>query len=120
MEGAMRKAHYTLTGKDVQEHAASLIQKHVGLTNFSKKCRAVDVLLVLFAAGAWLTSVYAACQRLRHAPSDETMRKALLATLPAYAELQKRVNRALVGDLPKALRRRKQRLAIDLHFVPYY
>jgi len=116
----MRKAHYTLTGKDVQEHAASLIQKHVGLTNFSKKCQAVDVLLVLFAAGAWLTSVYAACQRLRHAPSDETLRKALLATLPGYAELQKRVNRALVGDLPKALRRRKQRLAIDLHLVPYY
>src|SRR3989442_52054 len=28
MEGAMRKAHYTVTGKDVQEHAESLIHKH--------------------------------------------------------------------------------------------
>ena len=31
-----------------------------------------------------------------------------------------RQSRALAGDLPKALRKRKQRFAIDLHLVPYY
>jgi len=40
--------------------------------------------------------------------------------LPAYAELQKRVQRALAGSGPKSLRKRQQRLAIDLHLVPYY
>src|SRR5437879_310505 len=60
------------------------------------------------------------CQHLAQTPSDETVRQALLATLPALAELQRRVNRALQGDLPKALRRRRQPIAIDLHLVPYH
>jgi hypothetical protein len=116
----MRKARYTVSGKDVQEHAESLIHKHLGLSDYSKKCTSSLLVQVLFAAAARLTSVFAACLRLKEAPSCETIRKALLSTLPEDAELQRGVNRALVSDLPKALRRKKQRLAIDLHLQPYY
>lgn len=116
----MRNTHCTVSGKEVQEHAASLIQKHVGLSSYSKKCNSSILLQIAFAATARLTSIFAACLHLKDAPSGETIRKALLATLPEYAELQRGVNRALAGDLPKALRRRKQRLAIDLHLRPYY
>ena len=116
----MRKAHYTVTGKDVQEHAEGLLQKHLRLRDYSKKCKASTLCHVVFAAAARLISIYAACTHLKSAPSGETMRKALLSTLPAYVALQKGVNRALAGDLPKALRKRKQRLAIDLHLKPYY
>lgn len=116
----MRKRHYTLTARDVQEHAASLIQRHVSLSDFSRKCSVVVLLQVLFAAAARLTSIFAACQRLADAPSDETIRQAILSTLPEYAKLQQQVNRALTGSLPKALRKRQQRLAIDLHLTPYY
>src|SRR5262249_11369548 len=66
-----------------------------------------------------ITSLSDACGRLRDAPSDETARKALLATLPAYPELQRRLNAALAGHLPEALRRHRQRLAGDLTLVPY-
>ena len=45
---------------------------------------------------------------------------ALLATLPDYVELQRRLNAALAGHLPKALRRRLQKLAIDLTLIPYH
>jgi len=116
----MRKAYYTVSRNDVQLHAEHLIQQHLCLPDFSKKCRANTLLHVLLAAAARLTSLFAACVYLKNAPSAETIRKALLATLPDYAELQRRVNRALAGDLPKALRRKKQRLAIDLHLAPYY
>jgi putative transposase len=43
-----------------------------------------------------------------------------MATLPDVAELQRRLNRALQGDLPRALRRRRQPLAIDLILIPYH
>jgi putative transposase len=75
---------------------------------------------VLFWAAACASSIAAACRSLRKAPCDTAVRNALLATLPETAELQRRVNRALQGDLPKALRRRRQPLAIDLHLVPYH
>lgn len=116
----MRKAHYTVSGKDVHEHAEGLIRTHIGLADFSKKCTSAVLLRVLFAAAARLTSIFAACLHWTRAPSCETIRKALLATLPEYAILQRGVNRALAGDLPKALRRNRQRLAIDLHLRPYY
>src|SRR5881227_1200708 len=119
-EGTMRRTHFTVSGKEVQGHAASLLQKHLGLSSYSKKCTSSTLLQVLFAATARLTSIFAACLHLKDAPSCETIRQELLDTLPEYAELQRGVNRALAGDLPKALRRKKQRLAIDLHLKPYY
>src|ERR1700723_2176293 len=116
----MRKEQYTLTGRDVQEHAAGLLQCHLKLQDHSRKCTVAVLLHVLFAAAARLTSIFAACQRLKAAPSLQTILNTLLSTLPAYAELQRRVNRALAGDLPKALKRRPQRLAIDLTLIPYH
>lgn len=116
----MRTGHYTLTDKEVQEHAFHLIQKHLKLADYGRRCTARVLLAIVFVAAARLVSIFAACQRLADVPSDETVRKALLNTLPDYASLQKAVNRALTGDLPKALRRCKQVLAIDLHLVPYY
>src|SRR5207248_4016944 len=71
-------------------------------------------------AAARIASIAAACAALRQAPSDQAVRDALLATLPAYAELQRQLNRALAGHLPKALRRTRQRVALDLTLIPYY
>src|SRR5260221_9153955 len=43
-----------------------------------------------------------------------------MAPLPGIPDFQRRLNRALQGDLPKALRRRRQALAIDLILIPYH
>jgi predicted small integral membrane protein len=121
MEGAVRKRHHTLRDKDVQEHAATLLLKHLRLSDYSRRTTVSVIFHVLFFAAATLSSICAACQRLRNAPCDDTLFKALLATLPDYAELQRRVNRALAGSLPKALTKRKKRKAKDgtSHFHAY-
>src|SRR5947209_10411979 len=114
----MRPPQYTITPQDVQAHAAHLCQKHLRLRDHGPKCTAGVLLTVLFDAAARITSLAAACKALLGAPSDTAAHDALLATLPQIQELQRRVNRALQGDLPKALRRR-QPTAIDLHLIPY-
>ncbi len=75
---------------------------------------------VLLYAACRISSLAAACRSLLGAPSDSAVHDALLATLPATAALQRRINRALQGDLPRCLRPRRQPLAIDLHLVPYH
>jgi len=120
MEGAMRQGHYTLKGKDVQEHAANLLQRFLRLVDHGPKCTVQVVLHVLFYAASRVVSIYAACQRLCDAPCDSAMFAALVAMMPEYAELQRRVNRTLAADVPKAMRRRLQRLAIDLTLIPYH
>ena len=116
----MRKRPYTITPKDVQLHAADLLQRHLKLKDHGPKCRASVLLTVLFYAAARMTSIAAACTGLLQAPSDQAVRDALVATLPKIHELQRRINRVLAGDLPKALRRRRQPLAIDLVLIPYH
>jgi hypothetical protein len=116
----MRQRHFTLTPAAVRAHAEMLCQKHLRLRGHGPKCTASRLWAVLFYAACRISSIAAACQALVRAPSDTAVHDALLATLPDSAELQRRVNRALQGDLPKALRRRRQPLAIDLHLVPYH
>src|SRR5262245_15890713 len=116
----MRRPQYTLTARAVHDHAAHLCQHYLRLRDHGPKCTARALLLVLFYAAARLTSLAAACAALSRAPSDTAARTALLATLPAIHELQRRLNRALQGDMPKALRRRRQPLAIDLTLFPYH
>ena len=116
----MRQRQYTLTPAHVHAHACVRIQKHLRLADHGRKCRADTLWTVLFYAASRIISLAAACAALRDAPSDSAAHDALLATLPASAELQRRLNRALQGDLPHALRRRRQPLAIDLTLIPYH
>src|SRR5437588_8084672 len=116
----MRPTHSTITRHTVHAYAESVCQKHLRLADHGRKCKAGILGALLFWAASRLSSLAAACASLRDAPSDTAAHDALLATLPDLAELQRRLNRALQGDLPKALRRRRQPLAIDLKLVPYH
>lgn len=111
---------YILTRAQVHHHAEQILQAHLRLTDFGDTCPAATLLAVVFAACARLTSLFAAALGLRRAPSGETLRKALLSNLPDADELERRFHHALVTDLPRALRRRRQRLAADLTLIPYH
>src|SRR5947208_3215094 len=116
----MRPSHQTLDRNQVHRLAAEHLQAHLQFKDYKRKVTAHVLWSVLLAAAARITSLSDACQRLLDGPSDETARKALLATIPDYATLQRRLNAALAGHIPKALRTRLQRLAIDLTLIPYH
>lgn len=116
----MRHCHYTIASRQVHRRAADAVQGALRLRDHGPKCTAPVVLAVLFWAAARMASLAAACAALRDAPSDQAVRNALLATLPDFARLQRALNRALVGGLPRVLRRHGQYIAIDLTLLPYY
>jgi hypothetical protein len=116
----MRQRKYTLTPTHVQTHTTYRLQRHIRLADHGRKCTADTLWTVLCYAASRILSLAAACAALREAPSDTAAHDALLATLPPFAQLQRRLNRALQGDLPRALRRRRQPLAIDLTLIPYH
>ncbi len=116
----MRPHHRTLNRHQVHRSATRHLQQHVPLRDSKRKVSAPTLWAVLIIAAAGVTSIHAACGRLDGLPSEETLRKALYASTPDFAELQRPLNRALAGRLPRALRRRPQRLAIDLTLIPYH
>src|SRR3954465_13624562 len=116
----MRPPHRILNRNHVHRLASEHLQDHLQFKDYKRKTSAQVLWSLLLAAAARVTSLSDACQRLDKAPSDETARKALLAPLPDYAALQRQLNAALAGHLPKALRKHLQLLAIDLTLVPYH
>jgi putative transposase len=116
----MRPPHHTLNRRQVHRSATGHLQRHIPLRDYKRKVTAPTLWAVLLVAAADATSLHAACARLDGLPSEETLRKALYACLPEFAELQRQLNRALAGRLPRSLRRRRQRLAIDLTLIPYH
>jgi hypothetical protein len=116
----MRPPHRILNRNRVHRLAAEHLQAHLKFRDYKKKTSAHVLWALLLAAAARITSLSDTCQRLLNAPSDETARQALLATLPDYGTLQQQLNAALAGHLPKALRKHLRRLAIDLTLIPYH
>jgi putative transposase len=112
--------HFTLTSAQVQHQAAMRLQTALRLSDYGSHCPVATLLAVVFAACCRLCSLFAACRRLRDAPSFETLRQALSANLPALDALEDRLNQALRADWPRRLTQRRQRLAIDLILVPYH
>jgi hypothetical protein len=114
----------TLTSAAVQSHTASQLRAGLRLKDYGKSCPTSTLLAVVFTACSRLTSLFAACNHLRDAPSHETVRKALHANLPGLDTLERRLNATfgytIARSLRRCLSRRRQRLAMDLHLRPYH
>jgi len=111
---------FTISADDVQREASGWIQRHLKFADFSNKCSWSVIMSVLLFAASRRRSIFDACGRLSGTPSDETVRQALLATLPGAGELERRINAALADRLPKSFGKRPQRIAIDLSEIPYH
>lgn len=113
----MRKSINPLTPTQVSHYAVQAFQPHLKLRD-AKHVAAQTILTVLFAAAARISSLSDTCRQLRGVPDEHVVAEALSATLPDYHRLRRRVQAALHGHLPKALRRRPQVVALDLTLLP--
>jgi Transposase DDE domain len=115
----MRPFYSTLTPTHIYTYAATLLEPYLQWHDYGPKCTVKVLLQVLFYAAGHLCSVFAACSQLRTAPSDQAVRNALTALCPDPVSLEQRLNRLFAAQIPKGLRKRPQRVAIDLTLVPY-
>lgn len=111
---------YIVTKDEVYGYAIDWLSGALRLEYEGTKCTASTLYQVLLIAAARVVSIFAACHDLADAPSDQTIRNALAATLPEIDELQRRLNLALAMKLPKALRHKARQVAIDLTLIPYH
>src|SRR5215203_4941465 len=112
--------YHTINRSAVHQHAYELLRSCLRLRDFSPACTARILCHVIFAACARLCTLAAACRCLATAPSRETARQALLSWLPVRDELLRRLNNALTVEIPRALRKRAQQVAVDLVLIPYH
>lgn len=111
---------YIITKSEVHGYADHWVSQALRLEYEGTKCTGSIVLQILLIAAARTVSIFAACRDLADAPSDQTIRNVLAASLPDIRELERRLNRSLCTELPKALRRKARMIAIDLTLIPYH
>ena len=124
----MRTSHYRPLAHHVQQQTTSLILGRLRLPDFSPRCPAWLLMSCLVLAAAARISLAAVASLRPRCPSRETLRQALLATLPEYDRLLRQLPGLLRASLPRGLRqvqrrqgrRRRYPMAIDLHGVPYF
>ncbi len=114
------RQNYIITKDEVYSYANDWLGAALRLEYEGTKCTASTLLQVLLIAAARVVSIFAVCRDLADAPSDQTIRNGLAASLPGLPELERRLNRALATKLPKALYRKARLVAIDLTLIPYH
>jgi Transposase DDE domain len=115
------RTNCTITSGEVYSWAHEHLVQARLLKDHGWRCTVSTVLAVVLRAAAQCISVSAACRDLAKAPSDHAVLTALEEGLPkTLPVLERRLNEALTGNLPRRMRRRAWRAAIDLHLVPYY
>ena len=114
------QTEYIITKSEVHAYAEDWLGTALRFEYQGYKCSSSVLLQILLIAAARVVSVFAACRSLADAPTDQTIRNALAATMPEISELERRLNLALVARIPKALRRKSRMLAIDLTLIPYH
>src|SRR5882757_7898847 len=105
---------------EIHDRSQAIFQHFLKFKDYGFRCASRVLINVLFYAASRMTSLSDACARVSGAPSDETLRQALMFNLPDIAELEREVNAALSGELPKCVRKQPQRVAIDLFELPYH
>jgi len=119
----MRTSHYRLLARQVQQQTVTLILRQLRPRDFSPGCPAWLLQSCLVLAAAARISLAAVASLRPRCPSRETLRQALMATLPEYASMLRQLPGLLRASLPRGLRKGRRRhypMAIDLHGVPYY
>jgi len=112
--------HHTVTTRQVHDLAAGWIAQYLQFQDYGRTCQLSVLLCVLLFAAARAKSIGDACLRLRDAPCGQTIFNALAAWLPLQSIVERRLNTALAAKLPSSLRKKRQRLAIDLTQIPYH
>ena len=115
------RTSHTISSREVATWTLDWLLQDKLLKDHGWLCTATVVWTIVVRAAARMTSVSAACRDLSDGPCDQAVFDALSDGLPKTLRvLERRLNEALTGHLPRSLRRRAWEVAIDWHLVPYY
>ncbi len=117
---AFARGNDTVSAAEVEDLAGGILIPALKLVERGYKCTVRTLLLVLFFAVSRASSIHDSCRRLESAPSDQAVRDALAAWMPAMAEMERRVNLALQAKLPKSLWKKRRPMALDISEIGYY
>jgi putative transposase len=116
------KNNRVLRSQQVLNALIATVRPYLPLDLQNTRITAADIIAVLGYASVHRSSMDAACQELKEAPSANRLREVLAQALPDRTILQRALNTILRTQTPRFVKQGKRAyyLAIDLTLIPYH
>jgi len=79
-----------------------------------------DLYNIIISAASQMESIENAANKLDKSYTGKTVRNYLGNNFQSFKELEGRINLALKSKLPRRIKKRKHKIAIDINLIPYY
>ena len=108
-----------LTDKDTLKEVIDCLVEHIPI-----KTQGADnqekLYQMIVGAASQTDTIENAPKKLKKSCTGRNIRYHLIKNFNNFQELETQLNQALISKLPRRIRKRKHKLAIDLNLIPYY
>lgn len=107
-----------LTDEETLKEVVDHLQKNISIKTRSD-CQQRDLFNILVSAASVADTIENTAKNFKNSWSGRNVRYHL-SKIDNLPELEKEVNQALISKLPRRIKKRKHKIAIDLNLIPYY
>ncbi len=107
-----------LTDEETLKQVVDCLPKNISIKTKSD-CQQSDLFNILVGAASKADSIENTACNLKNSWSGRNVRYHL-SKIENFLELEKEVNQALISKLPRRIKKKKHKIAIDLNLIPYY
>ncbi|MDJ0636019.1 MAG: ISH3 family transposase [Xenococcaceae cyanobacterium MO_188.B29] len=108
-----------LTDKENLNEVVECLRENIPIS--SKKTETEkDLYNIIIGAAASADSIENTSNKLDKPYTGKTVRNYLVNNFQDFQELEAQINKTLKSKLPRGIRKRKHKLAIDINLIPYY
>ena len=107
-----------LTDQDTLKEVIGCLTEHISIKT-QGACNQTDLFNILVAAASKADTIENTASNLKNSSSPKNIRYHL-GKFKSFPELETQLNLALISRLPRRIKKRKLKLAIDLNLIPYY
>ena len=107
-----------LTDEETLKEVVDCLQKNISIKTKSD-CQQSHLFNILVGAASKADTIENTADNLKNSWSGRNVRYHL-SKIENFPELEKQVNQALISKLPRRIKKKKHKIAIDLNLIPYY
>lgn len=112
--------HHTVNKREVKQHASFVLRLALKLIAITENTPVATLIDIVISAAVRCTSIEQTCQHHEDAPCGKTVRTHLEQQFNDIQDVEVRINRGLRNNIPKQLRRKPLKVAIDCLEIGYY
>ena len=116
----MNAFHHTVNTREVKQHASFVLRLALKLIAITEKTPVATLIDIVISAAVRCTSIEETCRQHKSAPCGKTVRTHIEQQLESIKDVEVRINRGLRTNIPKQLRRKPLKVAIDCLEIGYY